>query len=1076
MTYAVKRCAAVGLLALICGGPAVPLAIGAGSLVGEFKAPPHKYQLYVWWHWMGYTISRYGIKRDLYAMKKAGVAGATICPIGSQGGVARNITNAGVPKPVAYWSPRFWRLVQYSVKIAHHLHMKLGMENCPGWDASGGPWITPKLSMKMVTSSVTVVNGPGKVNIRLKQPPTRLNFYRPIEVLAIPDAKVVKPTQEINITAEMATDGKLKWNAPAGRWRIFRIGYTSTASTDHPVPDSLVGPHGTVHSLEADKLSAAAATFHIEHVIHALKRHLGSAVGQTFNHLLFDSYEAGPQNWTKHFRSDFIKLRHYDPLPWLPVLSGAVIGNSQLSQRFRFDMARTVSQLFVKNDFDVYRKLIDAAHMKMCLEPYTGPFNTIAAAASCDITMGEFWNASRHGIASNVAGAARAYGRTLVGAETLTGSPNTSRMSETPYFLKKALDGGFLSGVNQCYLHDWTEEALNKKYRPGVLMGWWGTHFGENQTWFKPGISFFTYINRCQLMLRQGAQVCHVCTLNFSPPGYSTDALSRSLFQRAVVKNGKIILPNGRTYSVLLLPNTTNMLPSTAAKLQQLVRAGATVIGPRPDRSPSLTDYPECDVRTAVIGHAIWGNCNGTTVKEHHYGKGLVVWNLPVQTVLHQLDVPPKFSINYPAHRLRIVSAIYAAPGHGRRVNVTAMLKQIVAADGGNHIALRVDNAQFGGDPAFGYYKYLTVEYRYNHHVKQIKIHENNMLTLPSGGGWHVRAIERKETGERIFFVANRSAHSAAIIASFHATGKWPEFWYPGTGRQEVDAEFTQAKGQTSVPLRLGPWGSVFVVFRKPLRGADPVTAIGRNGHPAGNVASALDNAGHIDLIIRKSGSYQIKLASGRTALLRVRAIPHPVEIHGPWRVKFSSSYGAPQKATLPKLISWTELPTKSEKYFSGTAYYTKTIRLPDDFSARKNRIILHLGKVDDLATVSVNGHTLGVVWHPPFSIDISSAVKPGINHLRIAVTNTWVNRLIGDEPYISKLEWGGVRGSGASYIGQPLRSYPRWIIKNEALPAGMHTFATWNYYHVGSPLLPAGLLGPVKISVERRFIVAATK
>lgn len=112
------------------------------SLRSDFAVPPASYRTYVWWHWLGLSISKYGIKRDLTAMKEAGVAGATICPVGSQANVAGNITNSGVPA-VRYWSPKFWRMVQYAVKVAKHLHLKLGMENCPGWDASGGPWITP---------------------------------------------------------------------------------------------------------------------------------------------------------------------------------------------------------------------------------------------------------------------------------------------------------------------------------------------------------------------------------------------------------------------------------------------------------------------------------------------------------------------------------------------------------------------------------------------------------------------------------------------------------------------------------------------------------------------------------------------------------------------------------------------------------------------------------------------------------------------------------------------------------------------------------------------------------------------
>ena len=238
------------------------------SLSSAFAHPPAQYRTYVWWHWLGLSISKYGIKRDLMAMKQAGVAGATICPVGSQAGVAGDIANSGVPA-VHYWSPKFWRMVQYAVKVAARLHLKLGMENCPGWSASGGPWITPELSMKKLVWSVANITGPASVKVQLQHPPTVLGFYRDICVLAVPSVQVVSPGSTQDISTHMNAKGVLVWHAPAGRWLIYRYGYTSEGTTDHPVPDG-------VHSLEADKLSVKAATFHIEHVIHALQTHFGS--------------------------------------------------------------------------------------------------------------------------------------------------------------------------------------------------------------------------------------------------------------------------------------------------------------------------------------------------------------------------------------------------------------------------------------------------------------------------------------------------------------------------------------------------------------------------------------------------------------------------------------------------------------------------------------------------------------------------------------------------------------------------------------------------------------------------------
>ncbi len=1055
------------LMALILGFNTLPAALSAApaTLAQQFQSPPARHRLYVWWHWMGLTISRYGIKRDLTAMKAAGVAGATICPIGSQAGVAADITNCGTRKPVKYWSPRFWHMVQYAVHTAKGLGLKLGMENCPGWDASGGPWITPALSMKMVVWNITTVKGPGVVHVQLKQPPTRLGFYRAIEVVALPDTAVVSPGEIKNISADMKSDGRLVWQAPAGRWRIYRIGYTSTAMTDHPVPDSLVGPHGTVHSLEADKLSAKAAAFHIEHVIHAVQKHLGSAVGHTFNHLLFDSYEAGGQNWTKHFRRDFIKMRHYDPLPWLPVLSGAIIGSPELSQRFRYDMARTVSQLFVKNDFDVYRKLIDAAHMKMCLEPYTGPFNTIAAAASCDVTMGEFWNASRSGIAGNVAGAARADGRTLVGAETLTGGPGSSQMTETPAFLKPALDGGFLSGVNKCYLHDWTLQALNKKYKPGILMGWWGTHFGENQTWFKPGIAFFTYINRCQTLLQQGSQVCDICTLNSDPQGLSEDALSLALFEQATVHNGKITLPDGRAYAVLLLPNSSQMLPAVAQKLRQLIAAGATVDGPRPTESPSLTGYPKCDQVVAKIGSAVWGNCDGVHVTEHRFGKGQVVWNKPLPQVLAALGIQPDFSV-LAADKgpLVIQSAIYAAPGAGRRVNVTSVVRNNLRQNNGT-LAMRVDNQAFGGDPAFGHVKYLTIKYTLGGKPATARIQENSMLAIPF---LPLTAIHRHSRAMDIYFVVNRSGQAVHAVASFRISGKVPELWQPESGKRLTDGEFSETHGRTNVPLNLGPQASVFVVFRHSSAGVDPVIAVRRDNQPTDSTTIQIHRDGQFDMRATQPGSYELQFASGRKEVVKVSPLPAPESLTGPWKVGFTPGWGAPGHVVLQNLASWTASKNSGIKYFSGTGVYTQTVSVPASFIGSKKRVILHLGSLHSLAGVWVNGHNLGVLWHAPFKVDVTSAIRAGRNRIRIAVSNSWANRLIGDQQHSSGLHWGAPTPGG-----RPLLRFPKWVVDGTRRPSkDCYTFETWNYYTKNSQLHPSGLLGPVRLTVAARMPV----
>jgi len=149
---------------------------------------------------------------------------------------------------------------------------------------------------------------------------------------------------------------------------------------------------------------------------------------------------------------------------------------------------------------------------------------------------------------------------------------------------------------------------------------------------------------------------------------------------------------------------------------------------------------------------------------------------------------------------------------------------------------------------------------------------------------------------------------------------------------------------------------------------------------------------------IWESGKYEMKTASGKTIVVESGPIAAPLEIAGPWEVQFPPGLGAPESAVFDKLASWTTRPETGIKYFSGTATYVKEIEIPADVVGKETALHLDLGKVKELAGVRLNGKDLGVLWKPPFLVDISQAVKPGKNRLEVKVTNLWPNRLIGDQ------------------------------------------------------------------------------
>jgi hypothetical protein len=246
--------------------------------------------------------------------------------------------------------------------------------------------------------------------------------------------------------------------------------------------------------------------------------------------------------------------------------------------------------------------------------------------------------------------------------------------------------------------------------------------------------------------------------------------------------------------------------------------------------------------------------------------------------------------------------------------------------------------------------------------------------------------VHRKLNDGDLYFVDNRNDRTEQLEATFRVAGKAPELWHTDTGKTEP-ASFKIADGRTTVPLKLEPWGSVLVVFRKP--------------------------------------------ASETTRALPAREETLITTVDGPWKLTFQPDRGAPPSISLDKLSSWSDSADPGVKYFSGTGAYTKTIDIPAAWLKTNAQVWIDLGDVKNLAEVTVNGKSLGIVWHTPYRVDATAALKPGANEISIKVTNAWVNRLIGDEqPNAVKI-----------------------------------TFADEKPYKANSPLQPSGLLGPVTIN-----------
>jgi hypothetical protein len=265
-----------------------------------------------------------------------------------------------------------------------------------------------------------------------------------------------------------------------------------------------------------------------------------------------------------------------------------------------------------------------------------------------------------------------------------------------------------------------------------------------------------------------------------------------------------------------------------------------------------------------------------------------------------------------------------------------------------------------------------------------------------------------------LYFVSNPTDQKIETDAALRVTGREPEVWNPVTGTQLPATQFKIESTHTRVHLALEPTDSVFVVFR----------------HPA---------------------SVQEKAAPPATA-------EESIAINGPWQVAFQPNRGAPASITLDKLISLTEHTDPGVKYFSGLATYTHEINLPE--GARQCR--LNLGSVYDLAEVRVNDQRIGILWKPPFVINLTPQVSSGRNSLTIVVANRWINRLIGDEQLPPDAEYVSTGITPGALV-----RFPDWWNQSPLVRQRV-AFSVWKHYDATSPLVPSGLVGPVRLVVVR--------
>lgn len=934
-------------------------------------------------------------------------------------------------------------------------------------------------------AEVSLHQPPRIENLAGKAAYVRTDNIEPAKDANVPKSAVVNRAEIMDLTGRMDSSGRLACSIPEGEWTILRMGYTPTGKKNHPATPSGLG-------LECDKMSREAMDAFFAGMMQTVIDDVGILAGKVLNNALIDSYEVGSQNWTPRFREGFQERRGYDLLPYLPVLTGRIVDSLEISERFLWDFRRTIADLFADNYFGYFGELCHKHGMLFSLEPYgNGPFENLACGGRADIPMSEFWigSFSGHtysGNAKESASAAHTYGRKIVAAESFTATPDKGRWQNHPYSMKALGDSVFCSGVNRFVFHRYAHQPwLNLV--PGMTMGQWGFHFDRTNTWWDQSSAWLQYISRCQFLLQQGlfvGDVCYFCGENapnglqepggLSPPlpqDYSYDGCSAEvILERMAVKDGRIVLPDGMRYSILVLPRSETMTPAVARKIRELVKEGATVVGPRPVRSPSLSGYPQCDEEVKGIGEEVWGSCDGKAVLENRFGKGLVVWGRPLEEVLAVQGLKPDFEYTSGRPNAKLLY-IHRRIGNLDLYFVSNQSNRLEPVDCTFRVGGKVPELW---------------------HPETGKIEEAPMYREEEGRTTVTLLLEPVGS---VFVVFRESSKNRERVASFHRNGKplLTSERQPARKLHIVKAIYgvledpSQAVDVTGLVAGMVEDDTLSVEASNRLAG-DPAYGIVKkmrvdctlNGMAFSKIvtenetlfipeyaadecpAAELKVTGEsgLELIPWEPGLYEMETALGRRMKVQVPSVAEPMALAGPWEVRFPPERGAPETIVLDNLISWTDHEKPGVRYFSGTAEYVKEIKIPASMFGPGKALYLDLGRVKSLAEVKANGKPLGILWKPPFRIEMTDAVHPGTNRLEIRVTNLWSNRLIGDEQLPDDCEWQGIA----------LKEWPQWLLEGKPRPSKERcTFTTWKHWTRDSSPLESGLLGPVNLrSVER--------